>query len=153
MALNSFLKRKNAKNPFVELTIERVGYPYCDKAQFRKAPALTGRGTTDSVLYTYIPFVLETETVVDATLIVRTYDGDTATKWVCDWQYYNLAHGSVLTSGTAEEMSAFFIQLQYTTFGDTLFTITDSTLFGSTLSPNWASGGRKAKIVTSEGEG
>lgn len=150
IALNSFLKRHNTAFPFVESTIERVGYPYWDKAQISIGSAASGRGMSDSVLFTYIPFSFDIENVVSASLIVRTSERDTAIKWICDWQYYDLPNSTLNVSGSAEEMALFFMQLQKITFGDTLFTITDSTLFANPSFPTPMSGLRRAIIKTNE---
>ena len=153
LSLIAFLKRQNAKNPFVEETIERVGYPLWDKAQFTKVPAATGRGTSDSLLFTYIPFSRDTIDIVNATLIFRTSEIDTATKWICDWQYHDLPNSTFGNSGSAEEMALFFMQLQSTTFGDSMFVLTDSTLFVNTAWPTWESGSRKARLKSNQAGG
>ena len=143
-ALNDYLQRLNVKSDFVEKTINSVGYPIWNKALVSKTGYLGGRGMEDSVTYLYIPFSRENENIVNASLIIRTTPSDTTTDWVCDWQYRDKPRGSKSLPGTAENMAVFFMRLHHATFGDSIFVITDSTLFSGW--GTWNVRERRAKI-------
>lgn len=143
-ALNAYLQRQNVQSDFVEKTIERVGYPIWAKTQISKTGDLSGRSMEDSVTYVYIPFSRENENIVNASLIIRTTSSDTTTDWVCDWQYTDKPRGSISLPGTAENLAVFFMRFQHAIFGDSIFAITDSTLFSGW--GTWGIRERRAKI-------
>jgi hypothetical protein len=131
-AIVDFIKRKNAKSPFIDKVISQIGYPYWDKIMSFKKPLNTsnGRGNTgDSASIYYIPFVRDSQNYVNASLMIKAQQGDTTMQYACDWQYQSRVHGSPNVDTTAEKLALFFMLLDNRTFGYTEFDITDNNLF------------------------
>jgi hypothetical protein len=73
-AIVDFIKRKNAKSPFIDKVISQIGYPYWDKIMSFKKPLNTSneRGNTgDSASIYYIPFVRDSQSYVNASLMIN----------------------------------------------------------------------------------
>lgn len=77
-------------------------------------------------------------------MIIRTTPTDTTTDWACNWQYKDKPRGNKSVAGTAENYAVFFMKLHHSTFGDSIFVITDSTLFSGWGA--WSVRERRAKI-------
>jgi hypothetical protein len=88
-AVVGYVYRQNQKYHFLPGLVNRIGYPYWNKAMVFSGPVEYGRGQSDSADIVYIPFVRESENFVNAALIVKFTDQDTAFKILCDWQYKN----------------------------------------------------------------
>lgn len=146
--LVEFIKRRNDTAHFVEKTVTQIGYPRWDKAiSFRKpARKNAGRGNNrDSANIFYVPFVRDSQHFVNASLIIKTQQGDTDFYYICDWQYKNKVHGPPAIDTTAERYALFFMLLDNRTFGHTEFNITDTSLFPAAV-PR-AGGGKKLGFV------
>ena len=131
--LNGFLRKKNDTLKFVEKTVKQIGYPRWNKAITISKPGNTsGRGNSgDSSTLTYIPFVRETENVVNASMIVETTPIDTIFQYICDWQYNQFPYSSVATDSTAENIALFFMFFTRQTLGQSQFHIIDNQLFAN----------------------
>lgn len=129
-AINSFMKRRNGKDSFVNTTIERIGYPRWDKAIIIRPDNTSGRGASDSAELTYIPFVRENENFVNAALLVRTLERDTSFRYICDWQYHYAEKGA-FEDTTAERIGLTLMTLDKEVFQRTKYIVTDSLLFNS----------------------
>ncbi|MCB0714492.1 MAG: hypothetical protein KDC06_00625 [Chitinophagaceae bacterium] len=132
-ALNGFLQRTNDTLHFVEKTVSRIGYPRWDKAIIKlKNNNVTSRDASgDSVTLTYIPFVRDSENVVNASMIVETTTIDTSFQYVCDWQYSQFPYSNQVVDSTAENLALFFMYFSKLTTGQSQFYITDTLLFDS----------------------
>jgi uncharacterized membrane protein YgcG len=141
-ALMEYFERKNEGEHFVAKTVERIGYPYWDKALSLQRAAQTnavgtnstgakktGTVTTPSSTTVYVPFVRDDENQVNAALMFTVTPTDTSFLYVCDWQYKDKEHGMVSMAGTAENHAVFFMMLDKRTLGHKTFTITDKKLF------------------------
>jgi len=126
------MKRENDKFHFVEKTVKQIGYPYWDKAKTVRRPSGTGRGATDSTTYSFVPFVRDTQSFVNALLEVRIQDSDTAYRYLCDWQYRERAYGNYTADSTAEQFALFFMLFDNHVFGYDRFDLIDTSLFSST---------------------
>jgi hypothetical protein len=153
-ALVDFIKRRNAKDYFVEQTIKQIGYPRWDKALSFKKPATKSaerENAEDSVSISYIPFVRDSQHYVNALLIIKTQQTDTAFYYFCDWQYKSKVHGLPSIDTTAERYAIFFMILDNRTFGHTGFNITDTSLFPAAV-PR-AGGGKRLEFVNISSSG
>ena len=126
-ALVDFIKSKNDKEHFVEKTVSQIGYPYWDKAIILKTAAGSTKGATESTNIVYVPFVRDTEHVVNASLIIRTIPGDTTFRYLCDWQYRDTG----TTGISARSQSLLLMTLDKNVFGERLYKITDTAAFGN----------------------
>ncbi|MBI5857516.1 MAG: hypothetical protein HZB42_07680 [Sphingobacteriales bacterium] len=119
--INGFMQRQNAKYNFVERTVKQIGYPYWDKA-ISVTEAATQRSETDSTVITYIPFVRDSQNIVNAALIVKTTATDTIFRYLCDWQY---ANPDSTTRWSPRNVFHIFSRLENYVFGRNKFRITD----------------------------
>jgi hypothetical protein len=83
----SFLERKNQENNFVNLTIERAGYPVWDKALIVNNEDGAYITESEPAATVYIPLVLPGEQRVNTALIVKVEPSDTVASFLSDWQY------------------------------------------------------------------
>jgi hypothetical protein len=139
-AIVDFIKRKNAKSPFIDKVISQIGYPYWDKMVIVPAKGrTTGRGNEDSSQTTFfVPFVRDSQNFVNASMVIQAYPGDTTFSYRCDWQYQQRVNGFPLVDTTAENLAFLFMYLDNNVFGHTRFTITDTTLFQDMPVPSGA---------------
>jgi len=129
-AINQYFKRLNDKDNFVEKTIKKIGYPRWDKAITVNFSGVLHRGASDSTELTYIPFVREEDSVVNASLLVQTSPTDTAFKYICDWQYQYEQNGLLEDTEVSAERIAFTLMtLDKEVFGHSKYKLTDSRLF------------------------
>lgn len=140
-SLVNFLQRKNAKQPFVEATVKKIGYPVWDKIMARAgvssratvAGMSEGRkqphANTISYDIYYIPFVRDSQNRVNAAMIIKASLADTSISYACDWQYKELLQNEAMTNGNAEKFAVFFMQFDNAVFKHTKFKITDRSLF------------------------
>lgn len=130
LAINQYFKRLNDKEGFIDKTIKKIGHPRWDKAITVSFSGSLNRGESNSTELTYIPFVREEETFVNASLLVQTSPTDTAFKYVCDWEYQYRQNGTLEdTSVTAERIAFTLMTLDKEVFGHTKYKITDTKLF------------------------
>lgn len=140
--LISFLERKNKKQPFVEATVRKIGYPVWDKIIKRAAKinhiAVNGVGVvqkkatsvTDNSDVYFVPFVRDSQNHVNAAMIITTSSTDTTIGYACDWQYKGmLSNNTSILNGKAEKFAVFFMNFDNLVFGHTSFKITDNLLF------------------------
>ncbi len=134
-----FVKRENEKKQFVHKLINKIGYPYWDKAIVKQGGSSSnGRTTSDSTNTVFIPFVLDNANTVNNTLIVLISPSDTNFLLLADWQYANQSFGPPSVDSTAENVALLFMMEDKNVFGYDRFTITDSNLFRTIpTSPNY----------------
>ena len=141
----AFVKRENEQHRFVSKIINRMGYPYWDKAIVKRPNSFNGRSYSDSSTTVFIPFVMDSAMIVNSTLIVVANPSDTNFLLLADWQYAEQTYGSPEVDSTAESMSLLFMMQNKSVFGYDRFTFTDPNLFGLMSSPPGFQG-REIKI-------
>lgn len=128
-AAAGFMKKLNDKYQFTEKTIAQIGFPRWDKAMVLQdnKPSATGRALSgnDSTVV-IIPFVRETQSVVNAALRVCMREADTSYRYLCDWQYED----SLQTGRSPKEAALLLMMMDKEVFGNRVFSITDRSLFG-----------------------
>ncbi len=129
------VRRDNDKLHFVESIVQKVGYPYWDKAVVQKFTGQNKNNTGDGTQYFIIPFVRDSQQYVNAELVFKIEGADTLSKWRCDWQYKNYNHGQGADTATAEHYVLTHMIMNYTVFGDSVFKLTDTTLFSNNTLP------------------
>lgn len=131
-AITSLMKRENNTYHFLESITSTVGYPRWDKTIVIKGNSALGRGNTgDTANYYYIPFVRDSQQYVNASLVVRTGGGDTAVRWLSDWQYAD--YGFDTTNAAAPNARKAFLtlaNLDISTFGHHNYLVKDGRIFG-----------------------
>lgn len=131
-AINALMKRENEKYNFLESITRTTGYPRWDKTIVVKGNSVSGRGSTgDTASYYYIPFVRDSQQYVNASLVVKTGGGDTAVRWLSDWQYGS--YGFDTTNAAAPNARKAFLtlaNLEISTFGHHNFLVKDGRIFG-----------------------
>lgn len=131
-AIANLLMQENKKYDFINSITSTVGYPYWDKTIRIKGKNSMGRGSTgDSADFYYIPFVRDSQNYVNSSLIVKTTSTDTTVRWLSDWQYAGF--GFDTTNANAPNARKDFLtlaNLERTTFGHTIFLISDGRIFG-----------------------
>ena len=144
-AVLEFVKRENEKKHFVPNLIDKIGYPYWDKAIVKDKNKPGGRSYSDSTTTVFIPFVLDSANTVNTTLIVRASPSDTNFLLLPDWKYADQTYGSPEVDSTAENVALLFMMEDRSVFGYDRFKITDNNLFSSISSPPGFNG-REIKI-------
>ena len=159
IALSQFVKNENAKYGFVNKLVKKIGYPRWDKSIVTSGKGRkNGRSAEDSTNTVFIPFVADSQNIVNAALVINTTPIDTSFKFLCNWQYSARLYGSPTIDTTAENLALLFMILDGHVFGYTKFNITDPLLFSNIpLSPtvtgrqivitNTGIGGRQNQIV------
>jgi hypothetical protein len=132
-AIAEKIKRQNDAAKFVDGLSKKIGFPVWNKSMIASSSETFQRRTTsDSLMnYTYIPFALDS--VVRATLIVRTTPEDTLMRLVNDWEY-KLA-GFDTTSAdqwSAKDMFHVFARFEREIYGHTSFFLLDNRIASST---------------------
>jgi hypothetical protein len=94
-AVTGFVYRQNQKYNFLQNLTNRIGFPYWNKALTFSGASTSGRTAGDSIDVIYIPFVRDRENFVNATLIVKITEVDTAFHILCDWQYKDFGFDAV----------------------------------------------------------
>lgn len=128
-AITKLMKGKNDKHHFAEKTVKQIGYPYWDKAMVVSVPSSSQRTEDDSINVVYVPFVEDSQNVVNASLVIRTTPSDTTFSYLFDWQYKQLPNSLTSVSDSAEKHALFFMLLDNFVFGHEDFIITDTALF------------------------
>jgi hypothetical protein len=134
VGLRDYVRRENNKYGFVKTVVDRIGFPYWDKAlTYTIARAsLRDRGLLDSFDLAYIPFVRDSQTRVNAALIIKAPkfpNGDTTVQYICDWQYDEFSFNTVSdTLWNSIDVFNIFVTLDHNVFGTTEFQILDSKL-------------------------
>lgn len=125
-----FMRRKNTKERFVEVTTKKIGFPRWDKARTVKggAPAGIVSSDNDSVDITYIPFVRDSQNYVNAAWVIKTTPRDTAFGYLCDWQYADYGFDTAQTGWTARNVFHIFSMMDKDVFSRRQFRITDARL-------------------------
>lgn len=149
-----FIQRLNQKKPFVEITVERIGYPRWDKMiKISKkltvaAPKIASTTKTNTVNNSYesyyVPFVRDAQNYVNAAMMIHVSATDTSIGYLCDWEYQNKTHGSPMVDTTAERYALFFMTLDNRTLGHMGFNILNPNLFPSLVD---SAGGRKLNLL------
>lgn len=135
-AINQFVKKENNKYHFVDKLVKQIGYPYWGKSIVISGNKhIGGRGASDSTNTIFIPFALDSQNVVNASLVINTSPTDTTFHFLCDWQYSDRINGSPGVDTTAENLAVLFMLLDNNVFGHNRFTITDSSLFANMPKP------------------
>lgn len=131
--LADYIRRQNNKLHFVEKTVNQIGFPRWDKIVSTTAQKrTTGRQGSDSSLSTYyIPFVRDSQSYVNASMIIKVYPSDTTFSYKCDWQYSQRQNNLNSITDSAEYFAVFFMVLDKAVFGRTEFLVTDTNLFRS----------------------
>ena len=143
-AVLGFVKRENEKKHFVPDLVNKIGYPYWDKAIV--APhSRNGRTASDTVNTVFIPLVIDSAKTVNTTLIVRASSSDTNFLLLPDWKYADQSYGSPEVDSTAENVALLFMLEDRSVFGYDRFKITDPNLFGS-ISTTPGFNGREVRI-------
>lgn len=128
--MTKFIKNRNDKNHFVEKTVNQIGYPRWNKAITRqRRDALTRLSASDTSQITYIPLVRDSQNYVNAALVIKTTETDTAFQYICDWQYKNFGFDTGTNGWNARTVFQLFTLLDYHTLGHNQFKIKDSLLF------------------------
>lgn len=140
-SLVNFLQRKNAKQPFVEATVKKIGYPVWDKimartgVSSRATVAGMSEGRKQSLANTiaydiyYVPFVRDSQNRVNAAMIIKASLADTSISYACDWQYKTFLDDAAMSNSDADKFAVFFMQFDNAVFGYTKFKVTDKSLF------------------------
>ena len=130
-ALVGFIKRKNEKQHFVATTVSRIGYPRWDKmiAISQNRNALNRNESGDSVTFSYVPYVNDSQNYVNAAMIIASSATDTSFGYICDWQYKD----SSATGVSSRKTALFLMQLDKAVFGERIYQITDKSLFGDSV--------------------
>jgi hypothetical protein len=135
-AVMGFVKRQNEKYHFTENLINKIGYPYWDKSiVIRPGGGVTARISTDTTSTVFIPFVLDSQNVVNTTLVVNASPADTNFHFIADWQYRNREYGSLSSDTTAENVALLFMFLGKNVFDYQRYIITDTNLFRNGILP------------------
>lgn len=130
VAALEFLKRKNKDMDFVKTTITQIGYPYWDNAIVVKNTDSNMRGANeDSVTVVFVPFVRDSQTVVNASMQIVMNGSDTAWDYVCDWQYQDTVDGM-----NGKQQSLLLMSLDRNVFGERIYRILDSNAYGGGVS-------------------
>lgn len=135
--VTNYLQRKNETLHFVDRTIKQIGYPYWDKAIITKMASATHRSAGDSNIVVYVPFVRDSQTYVNASLVVKMTSADTSFNYLCDWQYSQMPNTPASPVDSAERFALFLMVMDNAVFGHRDFAITDPQLFtynGNTVS-------------------
>lgn len=127
--LVDFLKRQNEKRHFVEKTATQIGFPRWDKALTKGGLRANGRTASDSATLIYIPFVRDSQSYVNASMVIKASSSDTSFSYLCDWQYSNRQNSATAINDSAEYFAVFFMVLDKSVFGYNKFDLTDTTLF------------------------
>jgi len=146
----NYLVQQDAKVPFVERSINQVGYPMWNKKMVISKTKVNSKGATEATTIAYIPFVRDAENFVNASIAVRFSPGDTSFWFLCDWQYSRrqFQGSGTMTDSSAEKMALLFMALDQNTFGRNRFDITDMRLFHG--SSNYADTVNKTRWVKIE---
>jgi hypothetical protein len=142
----NYLQNLDKQSPFAVETAKKIGYPIWDKVIHKKSKPkniasrdnLDG-GSSGDTLISIIPFIKESDTVVNDVLIVKSTDADTLHYFVCDWEYSDYANTTANDYDPAEKFSFFFLAVNKEVFGYDIFAITDSSLFSKS--------GEKSEII------
>lgn len=135
---SKYVERKETQYHFTDGIIQQIGFPHWDKSiVFNTAannnPSITASNNDATIVF--IPFVRDTENVVNALMRITITPSDTSYKIICNWQYTD----SVSTGLIGRHQSLLLMALNRSVFHDDLYKITDSLSFiGS---------GRKGKFV------
>jgi hypothetical protein len=143
-AIVEFVGRINAKAPFIEATVNKIGYPRWDKMIKSKshAKSITIRLTSTSQKHNnvisesgehvyYIPFVRDSQNYVNAAMVIKTSPTDTSINYMCDWQYARQENNVNKLNDKAEYFAVFFMNFDRVVFGHKQFVITDPNIFKS----------------------
>ncbi len=124
----NFMQRKNQVLKFVEKTVKQIGYPYWDKAMVfsGSSNSFNRSASGDSINSVFIPFVRDSQHVVNAGLQIIMTPVDTSYKYLCDWQYSD----SINTGNSGKKQSLLLMQLDKNVFGSRLYKVLDSVAFG-----------------------
>lgn len=125
--LIDLLRRQNSKTEFITLTTQRIGFPRWDHVFSVQGKSAT-KVQSDAITY-YIPFVRDSQPYVNAVMAIHISQFDTTMKYLCDWQYLEKENKLTQLTDTAEYYSAFFMALNRQVFNQTVFDITDESLF------------------------
>jgi hypothetical protein len=128
--VNKFVKGQNEKYNFLEDLSQRIGFPRWDKAIVNLDEALH-KNFQDSIFYTFVPFVRESQEYVNATLIVKTSGADTVFKIVYDNLYRNQDYSVPDSANSPENIASLFFVMDFHTFGITKHKLFDGLLFNS----------------------
>lgn len=146
-----FVMSQNKKYHFVKNLIDKLGYPYWDKAIVKESEPVANRGASETEGTVFIPFVPENDNTVQATMAVSIHQQDTSFRIIQNWQHRERIHGSMTNDSTAENVTALFMLLHKEVFGHKRFHITDPALFADLpVPPNRT--GREIIIHDSPGE-
>lgn len=130
-AIVEFMKREDRKTPFIEKTVGQIGYPFWDKAIRENNIHANSRSAPDSIDVIYIPFVIDSQDHVNASMIVKITPSDTSFSYLCDWQYSERENTMTSSTDSAEYYAVFFMLLDKHVFNRKRFVVTDSSLFRS----------------------
>ncbi len=128
-AIADRIKRQNDTFHFVEDLSKRIGFPVWNKTLIA-SNSTQSRNNTDSsgITFLYIPF--DNDSVIVATLIVRTDEDDTTCKVLNDFDYSQYSFDSTTGSTwNARDVFTIFTALEKSVFARTDFVITDKRLF------------------------
>jgi hypothetical protein len=140
--LVDYFKRLNDKTHFVVPTVKKIGYPRWNKILATElnntASSFQSNSTSDSLNVSYIPFVIENDSVVNSSMVIKTTPSDTTFNILNNWQYAD----SATTNMSPKRFMIFMMALDKNVFGDRLYKITDTTAFGKSIQ------NRNTKYVT-----
>jgi hypothetical protein len=126
------IKRLNDSAAFVDKFSKRVGFPVWNKALVASSSGDQSVTTTRKIsepdtTIMYIPF--DQDSIIDATLIVKIHDNDTAFKLLNDYDYKKFSFDTTNTiSWNARDVFNIFAHFENTVFGRTVFKILDHRL-------------------------
>ncbi len=137
-ALADMIKRENEQSSFVSKVVQAVGYPRWNKALSYSPKGSSSRtGTNNNLNFYFIPFVRDSQQVVNTCLIIKTLGTDTSYKWLCDWNYKDSVYNGLTRRGTAVLM----MRIDQEVFGQgRKYLVTDTNLIDSRTSPVTISG-------------
>jgi hypothetical protein len=131
--LVDYFKRLNDKTHFVVPTVKKIGYPRWNKILATElnntASSFQSNSTSDSLNVSYIPFVIENDSVVNSSMVIKTTPSDTTFNILNNWQYAD----SATTNMSPKRFMIFMMALDKNVFGDRLYKITDTTAFGKSI--------------------
>ena len=128
--LQQKMQRENAQQPFIENIIRQIGYPRWDMAMVVQQESPADRGQSGDSSIVYIPFVRDSQNVVNAALLFKLSSADTSYQYLADWQYAGYGFDTTGPGLNARDIFHLFARFDGAVFGRSEFKITDGRIFG-----------------------
>lgn len=131
-AVQSFVLHQNDRYHFIDNLVNRIGLPYWDKALIfsnnQTGNNHRSSSASDSFTVVYIPFVRDTQQFVNASLIIKMTEADTAFRLLSDWQYSQFGFNDTDTGWNARDIFHIFTKLDNKVFNISRFRVMDQNL-------------------------